>query len=146
MNHEIIGIHHLKFAVSDLERSLKFYESLFGAKRVRSLDHVTEKGVLFAVILEVPNLGTPLELRHNPVAAAAQRGFDPITLSIENNAALDSWCRHLDELDFPHSPILNGLFGRLLVIEDPDQRQLRFYSLEKHAEAVKPSVHERWLG
>ena len=29
------GVHHLKFAVSDLDRSLRFYEQVFGAQRLR---------------------------------------------------------------------------------------------------------------
>ena len=28
------GIHHLKLAVTDLDRSLSFYQELFGAKRI----------------------------------------------------------------------------------------------------------------
>jgi catechol 2,3-dioxygenase-like lactoylglutathione lyase family enzyme len=146
MRHQIVGIHHLKFAVADLEKSLKFYESVFGAKRIHSFDHVTERGELFAIIVEFPNLGTPLELRLDPTVAAAQRGFDPITLSIESNAALDSWCDHLDDLRVPHSSVLNGLLGRLLVIEDPDGRRLRLYSQEKHAQGIIRGRDARWLG
>jgi catechol 2,3-dioxygenase-like lactoylglutathione lyase family enzyme len=144
--HRIAGIHHLKFAVADLQKSLQFYESVFGVKRLTALDHFTERGDLFAMILEFPNLGTALELRLDPAAAVAQKGFDPITLSIRNNTELDQWCTRLDELQVEHSPILNGFVGRLLVIEDPDGRRLRLYSLETHGPGIRSSVDSRWLG
>jgi catechol 2,3-dioxygenase-like lactoylglutathione lyase family enzyme len=61
------GIHHLKLAVTDLQRSLRFYETLFGAKRIPRADHKHESdGSLYAFILDVPNLGTKLELRLHP--------------------------------------------------------------------------------
>ena len=53
------GIHHLKLAVTDLDRSLHFYEASLGAKRIPQADHKRESdGSLYAYILDVPNLGS----------------------------------------------------------------------------------------
>lgn len=142
----IAGIHHLKFAVADLQRSLQFYESVFGVKRLIPLDHHREGGELYAMIVDFPNLGAPLELRLDPVAASAQKGFDPVTLSVQSNHELYQWCTRLDELGVPHSPVLNGVVGQLLAIEDPDGRRLRLYSLETNGTGIKPSMDARWLG
>ena len=60
------GIHHVKFAVSNLDRSLYFYEQVFGAQRNAAWDHKHEDGSIYAYILEVPNLGTRVELRLRP--------------------------------------------------------------------------------
>ncbi len=73
----IEGIHHIKLPVTDLVRSLDFYESLLGARRTPAFDHKSEDGSKYAYICEVPRLGTKLELRLNARHAEAQRKFDP---------------------------------------------------------------------
>ena len=70
------GIHHAKFAVSDLDRSEAFYTNVFDARRISAYDHKHDDGSCYAYILEVPNLGALLELRLNPEQAEKGRGFD----------------------------------------------------------------------
>jgi catechol 2,3-dioxygenase-like lactoylglutathione lyase family enzyme len=142
----LAGIHHFKIAVSDLARSAAFYEAALGAKRLTALDHKKPDGTLFAVILDVPGLGTLLELRHDAAKARAQAGFDPISLAVESRHDLECWGNHLDSVGAPHSPMLAGLAGWLVVIEDPDGLRLRLYTHETHGPDIPPSTSERWLG
>src|ERR1700678_1290969 len=73
----LAGIHHIKFPVSDLARSQRFYEMALNAKRVHQFDHRRPgDGTLFGIVMDIPGLGTFLELRLNPHQAAAQAGFD----------------------------------------------------------------------
>ena len=44
----VLGVHHLKFAVSNLDVSLAWYERVVGAKRVPNLDHIRKDGSRFA--------------------------------------------------------------------------------------------------
>jgi len=141
----ILGIHHLKFPVADLMRSLSFYENAFGARRQAHLDHRWPSGELFAVALEIDRLGTVLELRADASAAQAQKGFDPVTLSVGGREDLEAWRAHFDALGLEHSPILTGFVGWLLVVEDPDGRRLRFYTNETHGPELPFSRDERWL-
>jgi catechol 2,3-dioxygenase-like lactoylglutathione lyase family enzyme len=68
------GIHHLKLAVTDLERSTGWYRAVLGARRLSGPDHRRPDGTLFAVNLEVPGLAAPLELRLDPATAGSLDG------------------------------------------------------------------------
>ncbi len=85
------GIHHVKFAVSDLNRSLTFYEEVFHARRIVEWDHKHADGLLYAHILDIPGLGTYVELRLNAEHAEKHRLFNTLTIAVENRAALDQW-------------------------------------------------------
>ena len=139
------GVHHVKFPVSDLDRSLTFYEQAIGAKRVAAWDHIHKDGTRYAMILEVPGLGTKLELRLDPAQAAAQRGFDPVTIAVPDRAALAAWMAHLDAAGIEHSPVLAAIQAWLVVFVDPDGRRLRLYTLETHGPDIAPDEDSPWI-
>jgi catechol 2,3-dioxygenase-like lactoylglutathione lyase family enzyme len=141
----IRGIHHLKFPVASLERAEEFYTRVFGAHRLVEFDHRSPAGTLFAVILEVPGLGTVLELRHNETQAVAQKGFDPVTLRVTTRAELSTWCEHLERQGVRHSPLLAGYVGWLVVFEDADERRIRLYSEELRGPEVPVACDSPWL-
>jgi catechol 2,3-dioxygenase-like lactoylglutathione lyase family enzyme len=140
------GIHHIKLPVSDLERSAEWYSAVLGARRLTELDHRRPDGTLFAVILQVPGLGTHLELRLDPATAAALYGYDFLTLAVADHAALDGWIAHLDALGIRHSPPIVALVGWLLVVPDPDELRLRFYTAQPHGlDASLVEYDSPWL-
>jgi catechol 2,3-dioxygenase-like lactoylglutathione lyase family enzyme len=141
----VLGIHHLKFPVSDIDQSIAFYEAAFGAKRITALDHRRPDGVLFGVILAFPGIGTELELRLDPAAAKSQQGLDPLTLTVEGAADLERWATHFQAKGLNHSPVLVGLVGWLLVVEDPDRRRIRLYTKQTHGPELKPSWDSPWV-
>ncbi|MFJ3840631.1 antibiotic biosynthesis monooxygenase [Streptomyces sp. NPDC090054] len=126
------GIHHIKLPVTDLERSAQWYGAVLGARRLTKLDHRRPDGTLFTVVLDVPGLGTHLELRLDPATATALERYDFLTLAVDDRAALDRWIAHLDTLGVPHSPPVVALVGWLLVVPDPDGQRLRFYTTTPH--------------
>jgi catechol 2,3-dioxygenase-like lactoylglutathione lyase family enzyme len=142
----LMGIHHIKFAVTDLDRSLRFYESAFGAKRVPELDHRrTDDGFLYAYILEADGLGCMLELRLNRAQAEKHRLFDPLTIAVKDRQALEAWESVLTQKNIRHSPIITAVVGWLIVMEDPDQNRVRLYTLERHGPEIKPDEDGVWL-
>ena len=142
----LMGIHHIKFAVTDLDRSLHFYEAFLGAKRIPEADHRrTVDRSLYAYILEVPGLGCMLELRLNPEQAKKHRRFDPLTIAVKDRHVLEAWDALLTEKNIRHSPIITAVQGWLIVIEDPDQNRVRLQTLDGHDPELKPDEANEWL-
>jgi catechol 2,3-dioxygenase-like lactoylglutathione lyase family enzyme len=139
------GIHDLKFAVSDLDESLRSYEQALGAKHLPELDHVRNDGTRFAAVVEVPGLGTALQLRLDPGRAVRHAMFDPLAIAVDDRAALRRWDAALTELGVLHSPILEAVSGWLIVIQDPDGNRIRLYTLESHGPEVGPATDSPWL-
>jgi catechol 2,3-dioxygenase-like lactoylglutathione lyase family enzyme len=143
----LAGIHHIKFPVSDLARSQRFYEMALNAKRVHQFDHHRPgDGTLFGIVMDIPGLGTFLELRLNLQQAVAQAGFDPITLAVEGRRDLEVWAAHLDGFAIAHSAVLTGLAGWTMVTEDPDGLRIKYYTIETHGPEIPITYDERWLG
>jgi quinol monooxygenase YgiN len=141
------GIHHIKLPVTDLERSTQWYSDVLGARRLTELDHRSPDGTLFAVILDVPGMEGKVELRLDPATAVALKGYDFLTMTIDDRPALDAWIARLDALGIPHSPAIVAMVGWLLVVPDPDGQRLRFYTRQPHG--LDPSAVEfesPWLG
>jgi catechol 2,3-dioxygenase-like lactoylglutathione lyase family enzyme len=155
----LMGIHHIKFAVTDLVRSLHFYEAFVGAKRIPEADHRrTDDGSLYAYILEVPGLGCPLELQLDPEQARKHRRFDPLTIAVQDRQGLEAWDNLLTEKNIRHSPIIThptqkdirhspnitAVQGWLIVIEDPDENRVGLQTLENHGPELKPDEDNEW--
>jgi catechol 2,3-dioxygenase-like lactoylglutathione lyase family enzyme len=121
----LLGLHHLKLPVSDLDASIDWYGKVFGAEYLPQFDHIDGSGVRYAVILDVPGLPAPLELRWAPQAAGAIEGYDPIDLAVDSVDALRAWIAHLDDLGVDHSPVISAGAGHLMVLADPDRIFIR---------------------
>ena len=142
----IEGLHHVKLPVADLERSLRFYQAVFGAERIPEADHHSENGgSLYAYILKVPGLNALLELRLDPTQAQQQKGFDPFTVAVKDKATLEGWLAYLDGCGLTHSPILAAIQAWLVVVPDPDEHRIRLYTLETHSRDIKPDENNPWL-
>ena len=114
----VSGIHHLKFAISNLDVSIAWYERVLGARRVPSLDHVRSDGSRFAAVCEMVEWsGLYLELRQTGGQAHKDRGWDPITLTVRGRQDLVRWIDWLDRWGTTHSPLLTGIRGWLLIFE-----------------------------
>ncbi|KAK3619466.1 hypothetical protein LTR56_016255 [Elasticomyces elasticus] len=143
----VLGIHHLKFAVADLDLSMAWYERVLGAQHVPSLDHFCASGNRFAAICFLADWGRVyVELRQARNEAHKARGWDPVTFSVEKRVDLEAWTAWLTRWGTLHSQVLTGVRGWLLIFEDPDGRRLRLYTKQGHGGAETPSRDEFWMG
>ncbi|UQN31491.1 VOC family protein [Brachybacterium kimchii] len=122
------GIHHLKLPVRDLDEGIAWFADSLGARHVERFDHHDETGTRYAVIVQLPGLDVPVELREAPAAAAALDGYDPVTFGVADRAALDLWVEHLDARGVAHSPVISGFIGDLIELRTPDGLALRLYT------------------
>jgi catechol 2,3-dioxygenase-like lactoylglutathione lyase family enzyme len=142
----IDGIHHVKLPVSDLAVSLKWWESVFGARRIEQADHYTPDGILFAHIMSVPGVGTAVEIRLDPPLAAHMAGFDSVTLAAATKADLDDWVTWFDSIGIENSRVLRAISGWLVVVRDPDGLSVRIYSRETHEFDTAKADHDSpWI-
>ncbi len=72
----------------ELEVSCAWYAQALGASRVARFDHHDSSGRLVVVVLEVPGLGTLLQLRCDVDPGLDVRGFPPITFQVDDPAHL----------------------------------------------------------
>jgi catechol 2,3-dioxygenase-like lactoylglutathione lyase family enzyme len=129
MTGEILGLHHIKIPVSDLPRSRAWYERVF------DLDPLTEfrdddDGVVRGVLYRSQG-DLMLSLREHPLAAQGFAGFDPFAILLRGRSDIDHWVARLDDLGVAHSAVVEASIGYILMFDDPDGLQLRFYTLNE---------------
>lgn len=116
-------VHHVALRVTQLNRSIAFYQNLFGFQVVAELPDVTllSNGTLI------------LGLRSQAQDESGDRfdefrvGLDHISFAVASREDLDHAIRILDQRDVPHGEIedLGSDFGLyVLALRDPDNIQL----------------------
>lgn len=128
----ITGFHHLKVPVTDLARSLEWYQRVFGFE-VEMEFRDDGEGPVRGVAGRIPGLGdVGFALRENPDVATGMAGYDPFAFGIADRAAAEAWVARFDELGVEHSPIIDATIGWIVSCHDPDGMEVRFYSFAPH--------------
>jgi glyoxylase I family protein len=120
------SITHFALTVSDLDRSVAWYETLFGAAPFFVGD---EPAFRFAVWLE-PMFG--LHQHHGGSDGKEtfdehRLGLDHISFGCANRHELEEWLDRLDELGVEHGEIVDAFYGSGLAFRDLDNIQLEFF-------------------
>ena len=123
---ELVGFHHVKLPVSDIERSREWYERVLGLTvDIEFVEDATVQGLALA------GAGTvSIALRVDPARAAAMSGFDAMALAVPTRAGIVRWQKRLDQLGEPHAGVVTGhRCGSVLVgLHDPDGLEIRLYA------------------
>ncbi len=121
------AVAHIRLTVTDIERSRKFYESVFGWPVALEVppdaDDATRERLSFLFGGVLYNLGDCL-IGLRPVATDRfdenRVGLDHLCLRVASKADLDSAAAHLDDLGVAHEPIKDIGHGYVLEFRDPD--------------------------
>ncbi len=134
----VAGYSHVRLTVTDLARSKRFYDDVFGFPVAFALpedaDAATRDRFWFlfgGVIYALPD-GQMLGLR--PVAPGDDRfdpdrvGLDHLSLSLAAGTDLDDVAALLDSLGVAHEPVKDLGVARILEFRDPDGIALELWT------------------
>jgi len=124
------GIAHVAITVTDLDRSVPWYQTLFGAGPVLDQDTGPFRHVVWAT-----STGTLVSLHKfdsgtDPKDRMDERrvGLDHIGFGVETRQDLENWAKRLDELGIAHGDIVDADYGSGLSFRDPDNNALEFFA------------------
>jgi len=85
-------------------------------------------GTLFAIMIEIPGLAVPVQLRYAPDRVHDVAGYEPIAFAVRDEHDLEDWRQHLDSIGVIHSPIKKTMAGHAIEFASPDGAALRLYT------------------
>ncbi len=124
---EFPTINHVALTVSDLERSVPWYQQLFGADPVLDEDTGPFRHVVWSV-------GSTLVGLHQfpdsePVTFDERRvGLDHLAFACADRAELERWAARLEAIHVTHGGIVDAGYGSGLSFRDPDNIALEFFA------------------
>lgn len=121
------GIHHLKLPVSDLQRSLSWYQDRLGYLVMKEF---IEDGELMGIAMTHPNGGPDLAIRLDPDRARVAAGFDYFAIGVPGHDAIDALATRFMKRDDAHGGVQRTPVGWVLPgVHDPDGHEVRFYTV-----------------
>lgn len=122
-------IAHVALTVTDLERSVPWYETLFGAKPVVDEDTGAYRHVVWFLHGQLVSLHQFPDPPTGDKFDEHRLGLDHLAFGCANRAELEEWESRLDELEISHSGIVDAGYGSGLSFRDPDNIALEFFAL-----------------
>ncbi len=125
----IVGIHHVTFSVTDLDRTIAWYRDVLGFAELRRLSI----GGMDKAMLARESLTLTLVAHGDKTVPGRfderRVGLDHLSFAVADESALQDWVRHLDENHVTHSEVTQATAGHLVAFRDPDNIALEFYTL-----------------
>ena len=126
----LTGVHHVALTVTDVDRSVPWYERVLGFTTI-GRDDEGEAG-LRKVFLRGPGFGITLTLVQHPAGGGTlfderRPGLDHLTFSVPTTDSLREWTNRLTEHGVTFSPIAQeptAPGSQVIALRDPDGIQL----------------------
>ena len=126
----LAGVHHLKLPVTNLQRSVDWYERTLGYQPVVEF---VEQGTLMGVGLAHPAGGPMITLRLDPERARAAAGFDYFAIGVPDKESIEALAERLSAMGEKHAGVHFASIGWILPeLHDPDGHEVRFYTIMEH--------------
>ena len=126
----INGFGHIDLTVTDVERSVRWWEEVLGFKLINTRDTADFK---LRSVIHPCGFWIGLMAHSNPASDRFDEravGLDHIALRVPDRAALEAWAQHLDDRGVAHSGVQEEQAGPVLVFRDPDNIQLEFWAFD----------------
>lgn len=120
-------ITHVALTVSDLGRSVPWYERLFGSQPVLDEDTGPFHHVVFLVGSTLVGLHQFPDPRPEPFDER-RLGLDHLAFACADRGELEQWEARLNELGVAHGGIVDAPYGSGLSFRDPDNIALEFFA------------------
>jgi len=124
------GITHVALTVTDLDRSVPWYQALFGADPVLDQDVGPFRHVAWGidnntlVSLHGFKKGTDPKDRFSEFRV----GMDHLSFGVPTRQEVENWGKKLDDLGIAHGDIVDADYGSGLSFRDPDNNALEFFA------------------
>ena len=127
---ESLAIAHVALTVSDLDRSVAWYERLSGTKVVLDAAPSPFRRAVLLVggrtlvgFVEFPDPADTLPFNERRV------GLDHLAFACNSRSELEAWATRLDGLGIANGGIVDASYGSALSFRDPDNIALEFFAL-----------------
>jgi catechol 2,3-dioxygenase-like lactoylglutathione lyase family enzyme len=123
------GLHHVALTVTDIEKSIAWYQDLFGfVELIREEHHGGNGG--YGVVLGPEDWSMFVVLNQHPTNAGesfdpVRTGLDHVGFTVPDKAGIDEWVAKLEEKGVTFSPVTEHGWGWSLNFRDPDDVQLQ---------------------
>jgi glyoxylase I family protein len=121
---------HVAVTVTDLERSVRWYNALFDSEPV--LDEDEQTGGFHHTVYAIGG-GALFGLHTHPSATGDkfseyQTGLDHVSFACRDRNELADWAARLDEIGIDHGGIVDASYGSGVSFRDPDGIALEFFA------------------
>lgn len=118
---DLVGLHHAALSVTDLDRSVRWYQDVLGMDVAFMEDGDTRR----AAVLRLPGTGSVLAIvQHrgsDQTAFSPQRvGLDHLAFTVADRDDLDAWAARLSAHDVACDAPVDVPPGAILNFKDPD--------------------------
>ena len=124
----LTGIHHIALTVTDVARSLAWYQQLLGVVELMGDDG---DDVSFRIVAD-PASGIVLGLRQYSAGSGDsfdeyRTGMDHLAFGVESADDLAAWEAKLAAMGATYTPAAETPIGTVVAFRDPDDIQLEFW-------------------
>jgi catechol-2,3-dioxygenase len=120
--------HHVTLTVTDLPRSVDWYERVLGMTKVADREGLTwtralmrsEGGLVIGLTAHESTGSDRFDER--------RVGLDHLSIACEDRDEVEAWERHLNELGVEHGGLVDAAYGHVLTSRDPDGIPVEFFA------------------